>query len=95
MKAPAMGGRERTILFLSMPALWPCWPFLPLVRRANGFEELGVVFDASSAGLTGYSSMVVLTNLFLLPPDLNDFLALPKEVFDSADELADAQWRVD
>ena len=46
MKTSATASRERTILFVSMPALWPHWPFLPVVRRTRGVEELGVVFDA-------------------------------------------------
>ena len=54
-----------------------------------------MAFDARAADLTGFSSAVVLTNLFLLPPTLDEFLALPREVFDSAEEVADAQWRVD
>jgi hypothetical protein len=33
--------------------------------------------------------------LFLLPEDLAQFLALPHETFDSAEELAGAGWRVD
>lgn len=87
--------RKRTVLFLSMPALWPHWPFLPLVRRSRGEEELGVVFDARAAQMTGYSSAVVFCNLFQLPPSLDAFLALPKEVFDSAEEVANAGWFVD
>jgi hypothetical protein len=87
--------RERTVQYLSDPALWPAWPFLPVVRRTRGVEELGVVFDARAAGLTGYSSTVWLTNLFLLPPAVEQFLALPHETFDGADELADAGWRID
>jgi hypothetical protein len=31
----------------------------------------------------------------MLPRTVAEFLALPREVFDSADELADAGWRVD
>ena len=87
--------RDRTVLFLTTPALWAHWPFLPLVRRAGGREELGVVFDARSAGLTGYSSTVWACNLFLLPADFESFLALPHETFDTADEVADSGWRVD
>ena len=87
--------RDRTLLFLSNPLLWPSWPFLPVVRRCRGREELGVVFDARTARLTGYSATVVLTNLFLLPPTLPEFLALPKEVFDSCEELVGAGWGVD
>lgn len=87
--------RDRTVLFLSTPALWPNWPFLPVVRRTRGREELGVVFDARSARLSGYSATVFVTNLFALPPDFESFFALPREVFDGAEELADADWCVD
>ena len=88
--------RDRTVLILSAPALWPVWPFLPLVRRRpGGAEELGVVFDARAAGLTGYSTTAYLTNVFLLPPARSAFLALPHETFDTAEQLARAGWRVD
>ncbi len=87
--------RERTLLFLTNPALWPAWPFLPVVRRTRGREELGVVFDARAAGLTGYSATVFACNLFMLPPDLSAFLALPHETFDTAEELISDGWLVD
>ena len=87
--------RDRTVLFLSTPALWVHWPFLPLVRRARGRDELGIVFDARAAGLTGYSATVFFTNLFLLPADFEQFLALPRETFDTAEELTEAGWFVD
>ena len=87
--------RDRTVLFVATPTLWPSWPFLPVVRRSRGHEELGVMFDSRSAGLMGYSAMVFFTNLFDLPANLNQFLALPHETFDSAEELADAHWLVD
>ena len=95
MATCARRARERTVLFLSSPALWPHWPFLPVVRRSRGREELGVVFDARSAGVTGYSATVFLTNLFLLPGEFAAFLALPHETFDGAEELAAAGWAVD
>jgi hypothetical protein len=87
--------RNRTVFFLSTPALWPHWPFLPVVRRTRGREDLGVVFDARSAGLTGFSATVFFANLLLLPANFEAFLALPHETFDSAEELADSGWRVD
>ena len=80
--------RERTVLFLTTPALWPHWPFLPVIRRSRGVEELGVVFDSRAAGLTGFSATVFLTNIFLLPPNFEQFLALPHDTFDSAEEVA-------
>ncbi len=83
-------------LVVSTPAVWPVWPFLPVVRRCRGEEELGVLFDAfGMCGLTGFSAAVFFTNLFTLPPSLPQLLALPKEVFDTPDELVAAGWRVD
>ena len=87
--------RDRTVLFAANPALWPAWPFLPVVRRSRGREELGVVFDSRAAGLTGFSAAVMICNLFSLPASFDEFLALPKEVFDSAEELSQAGWQVD
>ncbi len=95
MASCATRARERTVLFLTTPALWPAWPFLPVVRRENGREELGVVFDTRAAGLTGYSATVFATNVFALPNMFAAFLALPHETFDAAEELADGGWRVD
>ena len=95
MAGCASGARARTVLFVTTPALWPMWPFLPVVRRTCGHEELGVVFDARAAGLTGFAATVFACNLFLLPADFDSFLALPHETFDSAEELADGGWSVD
>jgi hypothetical protein len=95
MATTARSPRERTVLFLSTPALWPMWPLLPVVRRSRGREELGVVFDSRAAGLTGFSSAVFVTNVFEMPGSFEEFLALPKEVFDTGEELASAGWCVD
>ena len=96
MTSCVAGARDRSVLFLTTPPLWPVWPFLPVVRRSRGREELGVVFDAwHVCGLTGYSATVFLTVLFDMPPTLTEFLALPRETFDCAEELADAGWSVD
>jgi hypothetical protein len=48
-----------------------------------------------SHDLPGYSATVFLTNMILMPRQLEELLALPKEVFDTRDELADAGWCVD
>lgn len=83
-------------LVVATPVAWPVWPFLPVVRRGRGTEELGVLFDAmGSLRLPGHSATVWLTNLFTLPPSLAELLALPKEVFDTPEELVAAGWRVD
>jgi hypothetical protein len=46
-------------------------------------------------GLPGFSSTVFRTNLLLIPSQTEALLALPKEVFDTLEELWDADWRVD
>ncbi len=86
----------RHLLFLSCPALWPAWPFLPLVRRAGGTEALGLLFDAAAAGLPPDRRYAVYAgNLFLLPATLAEFLALPCETYDSPEDAYAAHWRVD
>ena len=45
--------RARNLLFMTRPALWPQWPFLPLVRRRPGrADECGVLCDV--LGLNGW-----------------------------------------
>jgi hypothetical protein len=87
---------ERDFHFFQNPSLWRTHPFLPLTRRdLSGRQELGVLFDARSFGLHGYDCTVLLENLFLLPTTVDGLLALPRLVYDSFDELADAGWSVD
>lgn len=93
---PKPGDSARFLLFVTTPALWPAWPFLPVVRPARGVVELGLMFDARGVcGLTGYSATVFAANLFALPPTFAQFLALPKEVFDCGEDLIRAGWRID
>ena len=88
--------RGRNLLVLSSPRLWPAYPLLPVVRRATSEEECGPLMDlAGLFGLYGYGSTVFLTNLFDLPATLDAFLALPRRVFDTADEVFDSGRRVD
>jgi hypothetical protein len=90
-------GRVRNLHFFANPKLWPAYPFLPVVKRpVDKPEEYGVLFDAMGiANLAGHSATVFMTNLFMMPEQLSEFLALPKEVFDTWEELADAGWCVD
>jgi hypothetical protein len=87
----------RDLLFLRNPHLWRHWPFLPLIRRRPGCElECGVLYDCwTVARRGGFSASVFLTNIFYLPGSEEAFLALPKEVYDTVEEVAEAGWRVD
>ena len=87
----------RDLFFFGHPEHWPTWPFLPVVRRhAEGTMDYGVLYDALHAtGLTGYSATVLRTNFFVMPDTETELLALPREVFDTSDEMAEAGWRVD
>jgi hypothetical protein len=89
--------RQRNLIILANRVLWPVWPFLPLIRRRPGQEEeCGLLYDALKArGLAGYSATVFQANLFTLPPRVADFLALPREVYDTPEEVFAAGWRVD
>src|SRR5436190_345611 len=94
---PTITPRERTLYFLANPEQWMFWPFLPMVRRRPGTDDdVGIVYDAMhDRGLPGYSATVILTNLFLIPETPEELLKLPKEMFDTFDEMADAGWNVD
>ena len=87
----------RDLLYFARPDLWPCRPFLPVVRHpVDGPQELGVLYDAVGAsGTYGFSATVFLTNLFDLPLTEAEFLALPHDSYDTAEELADAGWYID
>ena len=78
---------QRDLLFMSTPALWPQWPMLPLVRRhADGSFDCGLMYDCRGAPrLAGLAATVFLSNLFLLPKPLDEFLRLPRETYDTFD----------
>jgi len=87
----------RDLFFFTHPEHWPTWPFLPVVRRpADGEMECGLLYDIMHLrGRTGFSSTVFLCNIFLMPESEDEFLGMPKEVFDSPEEMAAAGWCVD
>ena len=89
--------RIRNLLYLTTPSLWAHWPFLPLMRRTEGQEEeYGVLCDLMGmAQMPGFSASIFKSNLFCMPTNVNDILALDKEAHDTAEEVYDAGWRVD
>jgi hypothetical protein len=94
---PHLEGPARDLYYLRHPELWPVWPFLPVIRRKpNGEEDVGILYDfAHTSGRTGYSCTVFLTNIVFVPDTVEELLALPKEVFDTMDEVRAAGWCVD
>jgi len=89
--------RARHLLFFGKPALWPAWPFLPLLRRKPDAEdECGLLYDPPTVTQTQKAGVVIyLANLFLLPSSEAEFLTLPREEFDSAEAAFEAGWRID
>jgi hypothetical protein len=89
--------RQRTLFFLLRPELWALWPFLPLVRRKPDCEEeAGLLYDALHArNLAGYACTVFLCNFFLLPETDKELFVMPRETFDTFEDIANAGWTVD
>ena len=88
----------RDLHFFTHPELWPCRPFLPVTRlTVDGTEcECGLLYDARGVSQRyGLSATVFVGNLCLLPPTETEFLALPKHVYDTVEELAADGWAVD
>jgi hypothetical protein len=96
-RLPRPEGVARVHFFFRNPSRWATWPYLPVVRRGPGGEnDLGVLYGfAHTSGRTGYQATVFFCNLFL-PPGAEDGLpALPREVFDTFEELSAVGWAID
>ena len=94
---PRLEGVARDQFFFRSPTRWQAWPYLPVVRRRPDDEtDLGVLYDfAHTSGRTGYGCTVFLSNIVFLPDTEEELLALPKEVFDTFEEVSAAGWAVD
>jgi hypothetical protein len=94
---PTLEGVARDLYFLRRPDLWTTWPYFPVVHhRPGGDNDLGVVCDfAHTSGRTGFRCAVFLCNIFYLPDTEEEVLALPREVFDTFEEMTAAGWAVD
>src|SRR4051794_9923514 len=88
---------QRDLLFMSTPSLWDHWPILPVVRHRGGGEmDTGLMYDTRGAArLAGLAATVFIGNIFLLPRTLDEFLALPRETYDTFEEVVAAGWRID
>jgi hypothetical protein len=90
--------RLRDLLLFRTPRLWSLWPVLPVIRLGAGGADgqCGFLYDARGVwGTYGFSATVFLGNVFLLPPDEAGVLALPRCVYDTAEEICDAGWTAD
>jgi hypothetical protein len=88
----------RDFVFFQNPHLWPHRPFLPLLRWRQGSSEpeCGLLYDTRGLPhLCGLACTVFLQILFALPPTEAQFLAGPRVVYDTFDEVADDGWVVD
>jgi hypothetical protein len=87
----------RDLFYFTHRQHWVTWPFLPVLRRhADGSLDFGSLYDAMHhTGRTGFSNTVFLCDIFRMPATEAELLALPKEIFDTTDEMAAAGWRVD
>ena len=94
---PRLEGVARDLHFFRQPDLWATWPVLPVVRHTGPDEmDLGVLYDfAHTSDRTGYRCTVFKCNFWFLPETEEELLALPKEVFDTFEELSAAGWAVD
>jgi hypothetical protein len=94
---PRLEGVARDLFFFRSPERWPAWPYLPVVRRKlDGSMDVGILYDfAHTSGRTGYGSTVFLCNVVFVPDTEEQLLALPKEVFDTFEEVSAAGWAVD
>ena len=95
---PRLEGVARDHYFFRHPEHWTTWPVLPVVRRkADGEDDLGVLYDfAHTSGRTGFSCTVFLCNICSsCPRRRRNRSALPREVFDTWDEVSAAGWTVD
>src|SRR5947209_7546746 len=98
MNPPVVRPHQRDLLLFRDPRRWACWPLLPVVGASpdGSGKQLGVLYDAlGTCGPYGFSATVFLANLFLLPLAEEQLFALPRLVYDTADEIAAAGWTVD
>src|SRR5690349_10866990 len=88
---------DRDPTIMHTPSLREHWPILPVVRHRNdGAMDTGLMYDTRGAArLAGLAATVFIGNIFLLPKTRDEFLELPKETFDTFEEVVAAGWRVD
>jgi hypothetical protein len=77
---------------MGLPQKWPSWPYLPLTRG----RQVGVMIDFfhwKNWEITGYGATAFLVPFFMLPDTPAETVELPKEVFDTVEEMIESGWR--
>jgi hypothetical protein len=65
-------------------------------RRPGAEEECGFLYDArGKSGTFGYSCTVFLENFILRPTTEAGILNLPRETYETVEEVFEAGWTVD
>lgn len=91
-------GIVRTLAAIANPKSWPYWPVLPVCRYHGDrtMPECAIVLDTRAMGITGFSSAVFFLNAFALPNlSVVILTETTREVYDDAEELVAAGWRID
>ena len=88
----------RDLLYFQSPRLWPQYPFLPVRRHPPGSTEcqLGLLYDARGvSGTYGLSATSSWSICLMCHRRRQSFLARPRCVYDTIEELAADGWVVD
>jgi hypothetical protein len=78
-----LNNTETHLNMMKNPDLWPCWPYLPLIKEAG---EVGVLIDSDK----GF--VVILANMFMLPEKVDTTNSIK---YDSAESIIADSWMVD
>lgn len=76
---------DKSVQMILNEDAWPLWPKLPLIRKVNGKEELGVLVPSKRDG----SFVVYLGNVYLTVRDDTPMIKYP-----SVEELVADGWAV-
>ena len=81
---------------VALPQTWPSWPILAMVRETDDDFDVGFMYDLfHHVDIAGYSATVFVHNALDVPTHLGAILALPKEIYDTPEEIVTAGWRPD
>jgi len=80
---------ERDVSMIKDPNMWPRWPALPMKKLLGRQIKCGYIID------DGKKPDIIIGSIFDIPRDPILLKALPREEYDSAEEVSADGWRVD